>query len=58
LLGQAVATAPNAQGLQMTAVFRIETVEEDIWVPPFKVDMPHCLLAHYPLGNIHFTSRE
>ena len=34
LLGQASATAPNAQALQMTAVFWIETVEEKILVPP------------------------
>ena len=34
LLGQASATAPNAQALQMTAVFWIETVEEVILVPP------------------------
>ena len=34
LLGQATATAPNAQTLQMTAIFWIETVEETILVPP------------------------
>ncbi len=37
LLGQATATAPNAQALQMIAVFWIETVEETIEVPPWTV---------------------
>jgi hypothetical protein len=37
LLGRAAATAPNAQALQMFAIFWIETVEEVIEVPPFKV---------------------
>lgn len=37
LLGQAAATAPNAQATKMTAVFWIETVEETILVPPLKV---------------------
>jgi hypothetical protein len=36
LLGQAAATAPNAQALQMLAIFWIETVEEVIVVPPLK----------------------
>ncbi len=40
LLGQPAATAPNAQTLQMTAVFWIETVEEEILVPPFRVGQP------------------
>jgi hypothetical protein len=40
LLGQATATAPNAQALQMFAIFWIETVEETILVPPFKVGGP------------------
>ncbi len=40
LLGQAAATAPNAQTLQMLAVFWIETVEEVILVPPFHVGQP------------------
>jgi hypothetical protein len=33
LLGQAAATAPNAQATQMTAIFWIETVEEVLDVP-------------------------
>ena len=40
LLGQAAATAPNAQALQMTAIFWIETVEEVILVPPYRVGQP------------------
>ena len=40
LLGQANATAPNAQATKMTAVFWIETVEEVILVPPFRVGQP------------------
>jgi len=45
LLGQPTAPgvlppAPNAQALQMTAVFWIETVEEKILVPPYRVGMP------------------
>jgi hypothetical protein len=40
LLGQAAATAPNAQAVQMVAVFWIETVQEVILVPPFHVGEP------------------
>jgi hypothetical protein len=40
LLGHAAATAPNAQALQMAAIFWIETVEEVILVPPFHVGGP------------------
>ena len=40
LLGQANASAPNAQATQMTAVFWIETVEETLVVPPFKAGGP------------------
>lgn len=40
LLGQAAATAPNAQALQMAAIFWIETVEEVITVPPYTVGQP------------------
>jgi hypothetical protein len=36
LLGQAAATAPNAQTTQMTAVFWIETVQEQIRVGPLR----------------------
>ena len=37
LLGQAAATAPNAQTTQMTAVFWIETVQVDILIGPLVV---------------------
>src|ERR1039458_7219693 len=40
LLGQAAASAPNAQALQMFAIFWIETVEEVIPVPPSEVGDP------------------
>jgi hypothetical protein len=40
LLGQAAATAPNAQAVQMVAVFWIETVEEVLLVPPYHVGEP------------------
>ena len=40
LLGQAAANAPNAQTVQMVAVFWIETVEEVILVPPYHVGEP------------------
>jgi hypothetical protein len=35
---------PNAQSLQMTATFWIETVEHVIWVPIFKLGQPPLLL--------------
>jgi hypothetical protein len=40
LLGQPAATQPNAQAVQMTAIFWIETVEEKILVPPYHVGEP------------------
>lgn len=45
LLGQAAATAPNAQALQVTAIFWIETVEEVILVPPLNVGQPFAVKA-------------
>jgi len=45
LLGQAAATAPNAQATQMTAVFWIETVEEVITVPPVSAGTPLTIKA-------------
>lgn len=48
LLGQAAATAPNAQALQMTAVFWIETVEETILVPPFRPGQPPHIISAKP----------
>jgi hypothetical protein len=45
LLGQAAATAPNAQALQMAAIFWIETVEEVILVPPLKIGQQFAVKA-------------
>jgi hypothetical protein len=45
LVGQAAATAPNAQALQMTAIFWIETVQEVILVPPGTTGMPFAVKA-------------
>jgi hypothetical protein len=44
LLGQANATAPNAQALQMTATFWIETVREVLHVPFYHVGSPPLVL--------------
>jgi hypothetical protein len=48
LLGQAAATAPNAQALQIFAVFWIETVQEILNVPPYKVGEPPFSLKAKP----------
>jgi len=40
LVGDAAAAKPNAQALQMTAIFWIETVEEVILVPPGTMGTP------------------
>ena len=45
LLGQAAATAPNAQTTKMTAVFWIETVEEVILVGPLNVGQQFAVKA-------------
>ena len=45
LLGQAAATAPNAQAVQMAAIFWIETVEEVITVPPLTAGAPFAIKA-------------
>jgi hypothetical protein len=45
LLGQAAATKPNAQALQMTAIFWIETVEEVILVAPGSIGTPFAVQA-------------
>ena len=48
LLGQAAATAPNANAVQMTAVFWIETVQEVILVPPYTVGQPPIAIKARP----------
>ncbi len=46
LMGEANASAPNANAVQMTAIFWIETVEEKIVVPPWRLGQaPHLLMA-------------
>jgi len=45
LQGPAGATAPNANAVQMSAIFWIETVEEVIVVPPFKPGQPPHLIS-------------
>ncbi len=45
LLGQAAATAPNAQALQMLAIFWIETVEEVIQVGPLNIGQQFAVKA-------------
>jgi hypothetical protein len=48
LQGQANAAKPNANSVQMTAVFWIETVEEVILVPPFHIGQPPYALKANP----------
>lgn len=48
LLGQAAATAPNAQSTQMIAVFWIETVQAVLEVGPYKVGDPPILVRAKP----------
>ena len=48
LMGHANATTPNANAVQMTAVFLIETVEEVILVPPFRPGQPPHLISAQP----------
>jgi hypothetical protein len=48
LLGQAAATAPNAQALQMFAIFWIETVQEVLRIPPHKAGGPPLLIKGTP----------
>jgi hypothetical protein len=45
LLGDAQATKPNAQALQMTAIFWIETVEHTLQIPVFKPGQPPLVLS-------------
>jgi len=48
LLGQAAATAPNAQTTQMFSVFWIEKVKEIIRVPRYRVGQPPFLIEGKP----------
>jgi hypothetical protein len=48
LLGQAAATAPNAQSTQMIAVFWIETVQAVLEVGPYRVGDPPILVRAKP----------
>lgn len=45
LLGNAAATAPNAQTLRMTATFWIETVEHTLIIPPFRPGQPPIVVS-------------
>lgn len=57
LMGQAGATAPNANAVQMTAVFWIETVEEVIHVPVFKPGHPPHLVSARPSAPGQLAAR-
>jgi hypothetical protein len=48
LLGQAAARAPNAQAVQMFAIFWIETVEETLLIPPYRVGGPPFVIRAKP----------
>jgi len=48
LLGQAAATAPNAQAVQMAAIFWIETVEQVLDLPVFTAGQAPILIQATP----------
>ncbi|HLJ89439.1 MAG TPA: heme-binding protein [Candidatus Angelobacter sp.] len=48
LVGPAGGAAPNANAVQMTAIFWIETVEEVIHIPPFKRGQPPHIISATP----------
>lgn len=48
LMGQAASSAPNAQALQMFAIFWIETVQEVLRIPPRKASGPPLLIKGTP----------
>lgn len=53
LLGDAVAQKPNAQALQMSAIFWIETVEHTLQIPIFKLGQePLMLSADAPKADV------
>lgn len=51
LLGDKTATNPNANAVQMTAIFWIETVSEQITVPPCRPGQPVILQGNTEAGN-------
>ena len=51
LLGDKTATAPNANAIQMTAIFWIETVSEQITVPARSPDQPVIVQGDASAGN-------
>jgi hypothetical protein len=51
LLGDKTATAPNANAIQMTAIFWIETVSEQITVPACSPDQPVIVQGSASAGN-------
>jgi len=61
LLGNKTATAPNADAIQMSAIFWIETVTEQITVPAYTADqpviVPGAATAGNPVVSFSVTSR-
>ena len=51
LLGDKTATAPNADATQMTAIFWIESVSEQITVPAYSSDQPVIVQSNASAGN-------
>jgi hypothetical protein len=51
LLGDKNATAPNADAIQMSAIFWIETVTEQITVPAYTADQPVIVQGATTAGN-------
>jgi hypothetical protein len=51
LLGDKTATAPNANAIQVTAIFRIETVSEQITVPACGPDQPVIVQGNASAGS-------
>lgn len=51
LLGDKTATAPNANAVQMTAIFWIETVSEQITMPAYSADQPVIVQGNTSAGN-------
>ena len=51
LLGDKTASAPNANAIQMTAIFWIETVSEQITVPACSPDQPVIVQGNASAGN-------